>query len=116
AARTHDDVLDPVEVHRDRRDVAREPATLAVRGHLDLLADVGAEEVEDVAAALAFDDVRAVAGIPLEPVVALAQEPLVGALVAVDEVVSGAAQEEVRAVAAAEEVAARATVLGERRQ
>src|SRR4029079_1250933 len=102
-----------VEVHRDRRDVAREPSALSVCGDLDLLADVGAEEVEEVAAALAFDDVRAVARIPLEPVVALAQERLVGALVPVDEVVAGASQQEICAVAAAEDVAARAAVLGE---
>ena len=72
----------------------------AVGGHVDDLADVGAVEVERVGAALALDDVVAVAGIPLEVVVAAAEEGRVGAAVAVDEVVAVTAEQLVGAVAA----------------
>ena len=54
-----------------------------------------------VGARLALDDVVAVAGVPLEAVVAAAEEGAVGALVAVDVVVAVAAEEQVGAVAAA---------------
>ena len=73
---------------------------------VDLLADVGAVEVELVVAALAFDGVAAVAGVPLEAVVAGSERGLVGADVAVDAVVALAAVEGVGAVAAAEVVVA----------
>src|SRR5581483_1259508 len=63
--------------------------------------DVRAVERERVAAALALDDVAAVAGIPLEGVVTAAEERGVGAAVPVAVVV---------AVAAAERVVARAAV------
>ena len=66
------------------------------------LADVGAVEVEAVVAGLAFDGVAAVAGVPLEAVVAGSEGGLVGADVAVDAVVAVAAEEGVGAVAAAE--------------
>ena len=58
------DGLDAVEVHRDRGDVAGQPHARAVGRQLDLLADVGAVEVQRVGAALALDDVAAVARDP----------------------------------------------------
>ena len=93
--------LDAVEVHRDAGDVADQAHARAVGRDVDLLADVGAVEVQRVAAALALDGVAAVARIPLEGVVAGAQLGGVGADVAVDEVVAGAAEQRVGAVAAA---------------
>ena len=84
----------------------------AVGGDVDLLADVGAVEVERVAAALAVDGVAAVARVPLEAVVAGAQRRRVGADVAVDEVVAGAADEGLGAGAADQRVVAGAAVDG----
>ena len=75
-----------------------------------------AVEVEQVGAALALDDVVAVAGVPLEAVVAGAEQGAVGALVAVDEVVAVAAEEQVGAVAAAQGVVVVAAVHRERGQ
>ena len=95
---------------RDGGDVAGEPHARAVGGDVDVLADVGAVEVQDVVAALALDGVAAVARIPLEAVVAGAQQGGVGADVAVDEVVAGAAEQRVGAVAAAQRVVAGAAV------
>ena len=60
-----------------------------------------------VGAVLALDGVVAVARIPLERVVAGAEEGGVVALVAVDEVVAVAAEQDVGAVAAADRVVAR---------
>ena len=68
------DAVDVVEIHDDVGDVAGEPDPAAVGGDLDDLADVAAEEVEQVVAALALDGVVAVAGVPLEAVVAGAEE------------------------------------------
>ena len=95
---------------RDGGDVAGQAHARAVGGDVDVLADVGAVEVQRVAAALAFDGVAAVARIPLEVVVAGAQQRGVGADVAVDEVVAGAAEQQVGAVAAAQRVVAAAAV------
>ena len=67
----------------------------AVRRHLEALVDVRAVELHRVRTVLALDDVAAVARIPLEGVVARAQEGGVGALVAVDEVVAVAAEQRV---------------------
>ena len=72
--------------------------------------------MQRVLAALALDGVAAVAGIPLEGVVAGAELGAVGADVAVDEVVAGAAEQRVGAVAAAQRVVAGAAVEGEVRQ
>ena len=66
-----------------------------------------------VGAGLALDDVAAVARIPLEDVVAGAQEPDVVALLAVDEVVAVTAQQQVDAVAAQDRVVAGAAVDGD---
>ena len=102
------------EVHVDRRDVAREAYARAVGGDVDLLADVGAVEVERVGAARAVDGVAAVARIPLEAVVAAAAVDRVGADVAVDVVVAGAAEQRLGAGRAAERVVAGAAVDGDR--
>ena len=88
----------------------------AVRADVDLLADVGAVEVDDVVAALALDGVAAVTGVPLEVVVAGAQLRRVGADVAVDEVVPAPAEQHVGAVAAAQRVVAVAAVERQLRQ
>ena len=77
---------------------------------VDVLADVGAEEQHRVGAVLALDGVVAVARIPLEDVVAGAQEGEVVAVVAEDEVVAVAAEEHVGALAAEERVVAGAAV------
>ena len=73
---------------------------------LDLLGRVRAVEVEYILAGTAFDDIAAVAGIPLEVVVAGAEECRVGADVAVDEVVALAAEEGLGAAAADQRVVA----------
>ena len=81
------------EVHRDAGDVAGDPdVAVGVGGDRDVLADVGAVEVLHIDAGLAVDDVRAVARVPLEVVVAGAQAGGVGADVAVDAVVAVAAE------------------------
>ena len=66
-----------------------------------------------VAAVPAFDHVAAVARVPLEDVVAGAEEGAVVALLAVDEVVAVAADQHVGAVAAQDRVVAGAAVDGE---
>ena len=71
------------------------------------------------AAALAFDGVAAVARIPLEAVVAGAEQCGVRTDVAVDEVVAAAAEQQIGAVAAAQRVVAGAAVerqVGQRRR
>ena len=91
----------------------REPLAESV----DLLADVGAVEVQRVVAALAVDGVAAVARDPTGSVSLPAPSwARVGADVAVDEVVAAAAEQHVGAVAAAQGVVAGAAVDGEVRQ
>ena len=85
----------------------------AVGGDVDFSLHVGAVEDHRVAAGLALDDVAAVAGVPLERVVAGAEEADVVALLAVDEVVAVAAEQHVGAVAAEERVVAGAAVDGD---
>ena len=79
------------------------------RGREDLVA-VAAVEQHRVGAVLALDRVAAVARIPLEHVVAGAEEGGVVALLAVDEVVAVAAEQQVGAVAAEDGVVAGAAV------
>ena len=110
------DGLDVVDVHDDVADVAGEEQALAVGQELEVLAGVVAVEEQGVGAVLALDDVAAVARIPLEYVVAGAEEGDVVALVAVDEVVAVAAEQGVGAVAAEDGVVAGAAVEGERDQ
>ena len=80
---------------------------------VEALADVRAVEQHGVGAVLALDDVAAVARVPLEHVVAGAEEGDVVALLAVDEVVAVAAEEHVVAVAAEDGVVAGAAVDGD---
>ena len=91
--------LDVVEVHHDRADVAQEPGASADRIDGYVLAGIRAVEQQLVGIGLAFDGVAAVARIPLEDVVAGAEKGRVGALVAVDEIVAVAAEQQVGAVA-----------------
>ena len=72
-----------------------------------------AVEEQRVDAGLALDGVAAVARIPVECVVAGAEERDVVALVAVDEVVAVAAEQRIGAVAAEDRVVAGAAVDGE---
>src|SRR6185295_6978716 len=64
-------------------------------------------------AALALDCIAAVARVPLEGVVPLAQENRIVALIAVDEVVTVPAEQDVVAVAAQESIVARSTIDGD---
>ena len=82
----------------------------AVGDDVDVLAGVRAEEQQRVGAVLAFDGVVAVARVPLEDVVAGAEEGHVVAVVAEDEVVAVAAEEHVGALAAEDRVVAGAAV------
>src|SRR4051794_8217493 len=106
-------LLDAVEVHGDGGDVAGDAYARAVGRDVDVLADVRAVELQRVVAALPFDGVAAVAGVPLEGVGAGAELRGVGADVAVDVVVAGPAEQGVGAVAAGDRVIAVAAVDGE---
>ena len=94
-------------------DVAEEQRPPAVGGDVDVLGDVRAVEEQRVGAVLALDGVVAVARVPLEDVVAGAEERRVVAVVAEDEVVAVAAEEHVRALAAEDAVVAGAAVDGQ---
>ena len=113
AERVDGDVLDAVRVHDDVADVAEEPEPRAVRGQVDVLVRVRAVEDHRVRAVLALDGVAAVARIPDESVVSVAEQRDVAALVPVDRVVSGASDEDVGALAAGDRVVAVAAVDGE---
>ena len=84
AERMNGRALDAVDVHHDVAEVAREPYAPAVGGYVDDLGAVAAEEVQQVVAGLALEDVVAVARVPLEAVVAAPAERPVLALVAVE--------------------------------
>ena len=105
------DQLDVVDVHRDVADVAGEAARARRWPRSSKFSAVLAPLNEQrIDAGLALDDVAAVAGIPLEDVVAGAEEGDVVALVAVDEIVAVAAEEGVDAVAAENGVVASTAV------
>ena len=91
AERVEVDRLDVVEVHDDVAEVAGEQHAPAVRRRREDLVAGAAVEQHRVGAVLALDHVAAVARIPLEHVVAGAEEDDVVALLAVDEVVAVAA-------------------------
>ena len=74
AERVEVDALDVIQIHRDGRHVAEEADARAIGGDVDVLGDVGAVEQQRVDAVLTLDDVAAVARIPLEDVVAGAEE------------------------------------------
>ena len=107
AQRPEVDLLDVVHVHRDIGDVAQEQRAPAIGQDIDVLGHVGAEEQHGVGAVLAFDRVVAVARVPLEHVVAGAEESGVVAVVAEHEVVAVAGQDDVGALAAEHGVVAR---------
>ena len=85
----------------------------AIGRDVDVLGDVGAEEQQRVGAVLAFDGVAAVARVPVEHVVAGAEQRDVVAVVAEDEVVAVAAEQRVVALAAEDGVVAGAAVDGQ---
>src|SRR5262249_40424948 len=89
------DQLDAVEVHGDVVDVAGEAHASTVGGYIDVLGDVDAVEVEPVDAVLTVDGIVAVALIPLEDVVAGAEEGDVVARASIDEIVAAATIERV---------------------
>src|SRR4029077_16452553 len=93
------DPLDAVEVHADAADVAEKPRPIAISQNAEVLGGVVAAEVEGVEAGLAFDHVTAVAGVPDEPVVAVAQRRKIITGPARDDIVAGAADQRVVAVA-----------------
>ena len=74
AQRVEVDALDIVEVHDDVAEVAGEPHAPAVGRDVEDLGAVAAVEQHRVGAVLALDGVAAVARIPLEHVVAGAEE------------------------------------------
>ena len=110
AERAEFDALDIVQVHGDVRDIAEEQRASAVGDDVDVLGGVRAEEQQHVGAVLALDRVVAVARVPLEHVVAGAEERDVVAVVAEHEVVAVAAEDRVGALAAEEGVIAGAAV------
>ena len=91
------DMLDIIQVHGHCGHVAEEAGACAIGREVDVLADVGAVEQQRVDAGLALDDVVAIARIPLERIVSGAEKGDVVALVAVDEVVAVAADQDVGA-------------------
>ena len=68
------DVLDAVEVHGDVADIAEQPHAAAIGRDVHVLVDVGAVEHQRIGAGLALDDVAAVARVPDERVVAVAEQ------------------------------------------
>ena len=107
------DVLDAVEVHGDVADVAEQPRPAAIGRDVDVLGDVGAVEHQRIGAGLAFDGVAAVAGVPDEGVVAVAEQGHVVAAAADDDVVAVAADQHVVALAAGDGVVAGTAIDGE---
>src|SRR5262249_16930468 len=87
------DGFDAAGVHGDACDVAGESGAGGVGGGVDRFWGVGAGGGGGGVAALAFDGVAAVAGVPLEVVVAGSELGGVGSDVAVEVVVAGAAEE-----------------------
>ena len=104
------DALDAVEVHGDGADVAGEPHAVAVGGDVDLSPTL--EPLKSSRSSPPWPSTMSlvVAGIPLEAVVAAAEQRHVGAVVAVDDVVAAAAEERLRADAAEQRVVAVAAV------
>ena len=100
-------------VHRDVAEVAEQSHPLPVGGDVDVLVAVAAVEQHRVGARLALDHVAAVARIPLHRVATGSQHRVIVALVAVDEVVVVAAEQDVGAVTADDRVVARTSVDGD---
>jgi hypothetical protein len=104
------DVLDAVEVHDDVADVPGKPHPPTVGRDIDILVDVCAVEHERIGPGLTFDCVAAVAWIPDERVVAVAEQGHVVAAPAGYGVVAVAAEEQVGALASNDGVVAGTTV------
>ena len=102
AERSEIDALGTVDVHDDVAEVAEEAKPLPVGGSVEALAHACTVEDERVVSRLSFDLVAAIARIPREAVVTGAEEGLVGALVPVDLVVAGSAEERLHPCAAEE--------------
>ncbi len=94
------DVLDAMKVHGDVADIAEQANPVAIGRDVDVLVDVGAIEQQRVGAGLAFDRVAAVARVPDERVIALAEERHVVAATANHQVIAAAAGQRVVAVTA----------------
>src|SRR3954471_11985355 len=105
--------LDIVEVHGDGGDVAGQHCMAAIGGDGDILADVGAVELQRVEAVASVDDIAAVARVPDKRVIAGAEQRVVVAAPADDEVVTIAADQRVVSVAAGDAVVAGTAVDGE---
>src|SRR5262249_34915698 len=68
------DGFDIVGIHRDVGHVAEERGMRTIRRDRDVLGDIGAIELQYVAAPLAVNDIAAVARVPGEHVIAVAQQ------------------------------------------
>src|SRR5690349_8937366 len=108
-------MLDAVEVHGDVPDVTEQAHPRAIGRNVDVLVGVGAIELQPIVAALAFNDVAAIARVPDERVIAVAHEGNVVAEAARNDVVAGAADEYVGSAAADDDVIAVAGIDGEAR-
>jgi hypothetical protein len=107
APRAELDALDSVEIHVDRRDVARHPQPAALGGQLEVLADVGAVEDQQVLAGVALDDVALVPGFQAMVSSPSPMKTTVGATAGGDHVVAGAAVEGLGTDAAGDRVVCR---------
>ena len=107
------DVLDAVEVHGDVADVAEQPHPRAVGRDVDVLVRVGAVEHQRIGAGLTLDRVAAVARIPDEGVVAVAEQRDVVAAAADHGVIAVTADQRVVAGAAGDGVVAGTAIDGE---
>jgi hypothetical protein len=92
------DLLDPVEVHGDAANVTGEANASPVGGDVHVLADVGTVEHEPIRASPTLDDVAAIARIPDERIVAVAEQGGVVATSADDRVVAVASEQEIGAL------------------
>ena len=87
----------PGDVHQNRRHVTGQQRACPVRCQRVVLGGVAAVELQRVGPGLPLDNVAAVAGVPDEPVVAVAAEHHVVADPRVDRVVAGPAQDDLGA-------------------
>ncbi len=98
------ELFDTVRVQDDVAQVAGEAQSLPVGGEVEDLVAVRSVECHDVVPGLALDRITSVTRVPSKNVVASAQQSRIVALVAVNEVVAGAADQNVGTVAAQQRV------------
>src|SRR5947209_11233728 len=110
------ELVDSVQVHGYRADVAEQPHAGAVGRNVDVLAGVRAVELEVVVARAAFDCVTGVAGVPHEGVVTGAEQRDVIATAAGDDIVTPTTDQDVITVTADQRVVTRASAECEVRQ